>query len=124
MKFLLDQDAYFLTTQFLKNEGFHVLTAASLGLSRAKDEELLLKAQELGCILITRDRDFGNLVFVKRLGTGVIYLRMVPATLHEVHQELLRVLSMYSHEQLAQSFVVVHAQGHRIRHVPRGEHDV
>ncbi len=34
-------------------------------MSRASDEEILKVAQEQKRILITRDRDYGNLVFVK-----------------------------------------------------------
>ncbi len=45
-------------------------------------------AQEQRGIFVTRDRDFGNLVFVKFIETGVLYLRMIPSTQIEVHREL------------------------------------
>ena len=48
------------------------------------DENLLKFAQEQGLILVTRDRDFGALVFVNKLGSGVIYLRILPSTQHAV----------------------------------------
>ena len=118
MKLLLDQDVYTITERFLRERGFHVITAAELGLSRATDETLLHKAESLGCIFVTRDRDFGNLVFVRKLGSGVIYLRILPATLNDVHLELERVLNLYSETQLSKAFVVINARGHRIRKLP------
>jgi len=78
MKFFLDQDVYAVTARFLKNLDYDVLQAAQIGLSRAKDEELLKKAQEQNRIFVTRDRDFGRIVFMSCLGSGVIYLRMLP----------------------------------------------
>jgi hypothetical protein len=68
--------------------------------------------------LITRDRDYGNLVFVQSLGTGVIYLRIVPATLADVHDELNRVIMTYSEAALSKAFVVVSKGGHRFRALP------
>lgn len=71
MNFLLDQDVYAVTARFLLRLGHDVVQVAQLGLSRAQDEELLRVAQEQNRIFVTRDRDFGHLVFVKELGAGV-----------------------------------------------------
>jgi predicted nuclease of predicted toxin-antitoxin system len=65
MKFLLDQDVYATTARFLSSLGHDVVLVAQLGLSRAQDEELLQVAQEQSRLFVTRDRDFGHLVFVK-----------------------------------------------------------
>ena len=117
MKFLLDQDVYAVTIHYLIKQGYDVVLAAQLGLSRARDEDLLKEAQEQGRIFITRDRDFGNLVFVRGIGSGVIFLRILPATQNEVHRELVKVLNRYSEDELSKSFVVVEAKGHRIRKI-------
>jgi predicted nuclease of predicted toxin-antitoxin system len=117
VKFLLDQDVYALTARFLVNTGYDIVTAREIGMSRANDEEILKLAQKQQRILITRDRDYGNLVFVKSIGSGVIYLRILPQNISLVHQKLNRVLETYSEEELSQSFVVVEANGHRIRKV-------
>ena len=92
MKLLLDQDVYAITIQFLIDAGYDVQTVAQLDMSQAPDEEVLKTAQTQNRVLITRDRDYGNLIFVKALGSGVLYLRMKPNTLPAVHDELLRVL--------------------------------
>jgi predicted nuclease of predicted toxin-antitoxin system len=117
MKFLLDQDVYALTERFLREIGYDVVTASELGLSRAQDSDLLKLAVEQGRIFVTRDRDYGNLVFVYGVGKGVIYLRVLPSDMDDVHAELKTVLETYSEDELAKSFVVVEKGRHRIRKV-------
>ena len=117
MKFLLDQDVYALTERFLREQGYDVTTASELGLSRAQDLDLLKIASEQERIFVTRDRDYGNLVFVHHAGSGVIYLRILPSDMKEVHAELKRVLETYSEDELAKSFVVVEKNRHRIRKI-------
>lgn len=117
MKFLLDQDVYGVTAKFLRKSGYDFIRVADIGLSQASDEKILEIAQEQNRILITRDRDYGNLVFVKSLGAGVIYLRMLPTNLNLVHKELVRVLETYSESELSRSFVVVEFNGHRLRKI-------
>ena len=95
MKFLLDQDVYALTRCFLRDLGHDVMTAADMGSSRSADETLLTMAHEQARIFVTRDRNFGGLVFVRGFGAGVIYLRLQPSTLQAVHEELARVLQSY-----------------------------
>jgi len=119
MKFLLDQDVYATTARFLLDIGHDVVLVAAIGLSRALDQEILRVAQEQKRILVTRDRDFGNLVFVRELGAGVIYLRIMPSTQNVVYAELERMLSLHTEEELAQAFVVVEPGGHRIRRLLR-----
>lgn len=118
MKFLLDQDVYAQTAQFLSEQGHDVVQAAKLGLAQADDETLLAQAQKQARILITRDRDFGGLVFVNALGSGVIYLRVLPSTQKAVHQELQRILDTYPEADLKNGFVVVEPGGHRFRKIP------
>ena len=118
MKFLLDQDIYVGTLRFLEGQGHNVVPVSQVGLAQADDETLLRLAQEQGRIFVTRDRDFGNLVFVKVIETGVLYLRMTPATQTKVLDELERVLNNYSEQELLKSFVVIKADGHRMRKLP------
>ncbi|WP_019505449.1 DUF5615 family PIN-like protein [Pleurocapsa sp. PCC 7319] len=115
MKFLFDQDVYAITAKFLISSGYDLIHVTEISLSQASDEEILKIAQEQNLIIITRDRDYGNLVFVRLMGAGVIYLRMLPNTLNEVHQELIRVLETYSEQDLSKAFVVVESNGHKFR---------
>ena len=115
MRFLTDQDVYAITIQFLRGLGHEVVTAAQIGLAQAEDLELLRVAQDQGRILVTRDRDFGGLVFVLVSGTGVIYLRILPSTQNAVHAELERILTLYDEQTLQGSFVVIEFGRHRMR---------
>jgi predicted nuclease of predicted toxin-antitoxin system len=115
MKFLLDQDVYAVTARFLVGLEHDVVLASEIGMSEVEDEDLLKKAQEQGRIFVTRDRDFGHLVFVKGLGAGVLYLRILPSNKDAVHTELERVLTTYSEDELRRAFVVVEPAGHRFR---------
>ena len=67
MKFLLDQDVYVATIRMLRDSNHDVVRVAEIGLARADDEIILARARELDRILVTRDRDFGTLVFAKHL---------------------------------------------------------
>jgi predicted nuclease of predicted toxin-antitoxin system len=118
MRRLLDQDVYAATFRFLVAQGHDVVPASAVGMSRAEDEVLLKFAADQNRILLTRDRDFGVLVFLKSAGSGVVYLRVLPSTLDSVHAELQRVLSLYAELELGRSFVVVEPDGHRIRRLP------
>lgn len=117
MKLFLDQNIYLATIKFCEDYGHDIVSASDLGLARAGDADLLRIAQEQGRILLTRDRDFGNLVFIHRLGAGVLYLRMSPANLAEVHLELARVWQLYSGDELQKAFVVIGPSGHRFRNI-------
>lgn len=117
MKLLLDQDVYEVTARFLSELGHEVVKVGELGMSRNSDEENLQKALELGRIFVTRDRDYGNLVFVKGICAGVIFLRILPSNKDEVHEELKHVLETYDHDNLTRAFIVVESGRHRHRKI-------
>jgi predicted nuclease of predicted toxin-antitoxin system len=118
MRFLLDQDVYAATARFPRSLGHDIVPVAKIGLSRASDSGLLNTAHEQNRILVTRDRDFGGLVFVGGLGAGVIYLRILPSTQSAVHAEIERVLESYTEEELRTAFVVTEPGRHRFRKLP------
>jgi predicted nuclease of predicted toxin-antitoxin system len=119
MRLLVDQDVYAATVQYLRRLNHDVTTAAEKDMSRAEDSDLLRTARAEGRVFVTRDRDYGGLVFVQSLGTGVLYLRVLPSTLVAVHVELGRVLSLYNEEELLDSFIVVEPGRHRVRKATR-----
>lgn len=116
MKFLVDQDVYGRTCAVLTSLGHDVVRVSQLGLSEADDAELPRVAQDHARIFVTRDRDFGALVFVHRCGPGVLYLRIMPSTQESVHAELTRVLAVCVERELQTPFVVVE----RIRRIGDG----
>ena len=118
MRFLTDQDVYAVTTRLLVTLGHDVVTASSIGQSQAPDSQLLETARQQDRILVTRDRDFGSLVFLQNLRVGVIYLRISPSTLNSCHRELEGVLLLRPEEQLSRCFTVIEPGRHRIRRLP------
>ena len=52
---------------------------------------------------------------MRALGTGVIYLRVLPKMVNEVHNELAKVIENYSEVELKGAFVVVEPDGYRFR---------
>ena len=115
MQLLLDQDIYAVTAKFLIGLGHDVVRVAEIGLAQAEDEELLKTAHEHDRIFVTRDRDYGNLVFVKGMNGGILYLRMLPDTQSLVHAEIENVLQTYTEDELKTAFVVIAASSHRFR---------
>lgn len=117
MRLLLDHDVYEVTVRFLMSLEHDLLRVAELGMAQASDEENLKKALELNRIFVTRDRDYGNLVFVKGIKSGVLYLRILPADTNFVHAELERVLDLYNEDELKSAFIVIEAGRHRFRKI-------
>lgn len=120
MRILADQDIYQMTIEWLKENGHNVVTAKDLGMQRSSDEELLIKAKAMNRLFLTRDKDFGALVFLKtKPSTGVILLRLSPTSLEEVHKELKRVFEEHKEEELKEFFCVVEPDKHRLRQLPK-----
>ena len=116
MKFLADQDVWQPTIDLLTSSGHDLVTAKELGMSKSSDADILSQAYRDKRILITRDKDFGHLVFAgNALCSGVILLRVRPIELGEVHQELLRVLQEHDESELQRSFIIIEPGRHRIR---------
>ena len=102
----------------LRDWDHDVVTAKQIGMARASDSDLLREAERDGRLFITRDKDYGSLVFLGKIACpGVILLRIAPEIIDEVHAELARLLQHLTEEELQKLFCVVEAKRHRIRHI-------
>ena len=120
MQFLADQDVYQVTVEWLRGEGHEVITARTLEMQRAADRVLLQRAREMGRLFLTRDKDFGALVFLEGArAPGVILLRITPTTVEAVHAELRRLLQEHEAEDLQELFCVIEPHRYRTRRIPR-----
>jgi predicted nuclease of predicted toxin-antitoxin system len=73
----------------------------------------------LTSILLTRDSDFGTLIFQQQeYSRGVIFLRVHPFTLSAVHQQLLRALAELTEAEFYRSFIAIEATRYRLRKLP------
>ncbi len=116
MRFLADQDVWQVTVAFLRELGHDVITAHELGEAAASDRELLRLSCAAKRILVTRDKDYGSLVFLESVErAGVIFLRIAPSNQGEVHSELKRVLAERSQTELEQVFCGVEPGRYRVR---------
>jgi len=120
VKFLLDESADRPLAAFLRAQG-HDVTVIALDYPNAiKDTEALAIARQEQRILITNDRDFGELVFRQQLPhAGVILFRLNDEAVRTKAALLQYVLSTYP-EQLS-NFVVITERRIRIRHAPDRE---
>ena len=121
MRFLTDQDVWKATVDIIKSLGHDVVTAREIGMARASDRELLTEAKRDDRLLVTRDTDFGSLVFLGEVpSAGVILLRIMPETIKEVHSELALVFEKHSEEELRKYFCTVEPKRHRMRLILSG----
>ncbi len=76
MKFLANENIPLASIVRLQNEGFEVVSV-STKFPSVKDEAVILFASMENRIIITFDRDYGELIFKHNLkhSAGVIYLR-------------------------------------------------
>jgi predicted nuclease of predicted toxin-antitoxin system len=115
VRFFTDHDVYAATIRLLRGLGHDVLTASQAGLATAEDIELLSFAAAEKRILVTRDRDYGALVFRDKAVGGVIYLRLSPSTQEAAHARLAEVLKAHSEDALQGAFVTVEPERYRFR---------
>ena len=117
MRFLLDQSALRRLAAFLRSQGHDVTVIAQDYPHGLPDAEVLAIARREGRILITNDRDFGELVFrQRRPHAGVILFRLTRSDLPSKIARLAEVLAAYG-DQL-DHFLVVTDQRIRVRQGP------
>jgi len=114
MRFLLDESADYPLASFLHSMGHDVTSIAHDYPHALKDTEVLAIATTEGRVLITNDKDFGELVFRRHLPhAGVILFRLTDEGLEAKQRWLVHVLTRYP-SQLHQ-FIVIADQGIRLR---------
>jgi predicted nuclease of predicted toxin-antitoxin system len=116
MKFLLDESADFTLAAFLQDLGHDVTGIAHDYPKALRDNDVLAIAHREARILITNDRDFGELVIRQSLPhSGVILFRLRNEALAVKQARLAHVLGNYG-DQL-QHFIVITQTRIRIRRI-------
>jgi predicted nuclease of predicted toxin-antitoxin system len=116
MNFLADESVDFPIIQHLRQRGFDVL-AVSEEFPSKDDEYVLAKADQTDRLLITSDKDFGELVYrLKKVSAGVILLRVEELYPNEKAELLLKVIEERQAE-LLKSFTVIKKEMVRIRRI-------
>lgn len=95
---IADENLYQQFIDRLSANGFDVFLIREQ-LSGISDYEVAAFAQHKQGLIITEDKDFGELVFAHNLrGISVVFLRYDKADLEQVTENLLRIVGEYSHK--------------------------
>jgi predicted nuclease of predicted toxin-antitoxin system len=115
MRFVLDQSAEARIGSFLASLGHDVTRVARDYPAGLPDTDVLAIAHREQRILVTNDRDFGELVFrLHQPHAGVIYFRFpLDATAAQKIASLRRLL--VTHQDRLDQFIVVTPRGVRVR---------
>ena len=114
MKFLLDECCDASLVQDLRTSGHDVIYAIE-SLRGANDEEILTRAFSDDRILITEDKDFGEIAYrLRRPTRGIILLRFDVSERFEKIPRL-RALIGQEQENLYHKFIVLGSDKTRIR---------
>ena len=114
VKFLVDVGVGHLVEQYLANNGYDVVSVRALD-PKMPDEEIIEIAYNEDRIIITMDKDFGELAYHSaKSHSGVILLRLDDADGIEKTKVISNILKDYS-LQLKNSFCVYQNDKFRIR---------
>ena len=114
MRFLLDESVDVRLGVYLKSLGHDVTAVAQDHAASIRDTSVLEIALEESRILITNDRDFGDLIFRQSLPhSEVIYLRFRTRHLSILESRITEVISRYA-DRLTE-FIVVTEHMTRVR---------
>lgn len=118
MRLLLDESADARLAPWLRSLGHDVSAIAADHPASLKDQQVLAIATRENRILITDDRDFGELILARKLPhSGVIYLRLGEyADLATKQERIAEVLERYVH--VLDRFLVVTPRHIRVRPLP------
>lgn len=117
MRFLADESCDFAVVRALRKAGHDVMAVAELspGIS---DGEVAMRALEERRILLTEDKDFGQMIHTKsQASVGVVFLRF-PSRLRLPMAEMIVRLVKEHGERLHNRFVVVTPSRVRITGIP------
>ncbi len=119
MRFLADESCDFAVVRALRAAGYDVVAVAEVS-PRAEDEAVIDLALREGRILLTEDKDFGQLVYANLQATGGVLFLRFPATARAKLSNTVLELVRRRGEQLIGRFIVVQPGRVRIGRSPGG----
>lgn len=116
MKFLLDENISPKTADFLKDLGHDVVHIRDVNLKGSTDDDIIEYAKKHGLVLITIDRDFGNIIDY-RPGThcGIIRLKLRYMPSKIVNLVLKTFLKELNPEDIYGNLAIVEENRYRLR---------
>lgn len=120
MRFLVDESCDFAVVRALRDASHDVVAVVEVARG-AKDAAVLTLSRGEGRILLTEDKDFGQLVFAGGEGTaGVVFIRFPVAVRSTLPGAVLGLVERFG-ERLSASFTVL--EPGRVRIGPMQPHD-
>ncbi|APF20170.1 protein of unknown function DUF82 [Caldithrix abyssi DSM 13497] len=114
IKFIADVNVEKDIVDFLNNQGFDVLWIPDYN-CKLQDDELLFLANKEGRVLITNDKDFGEIVFYQRkVSKGIILLRIKGQDVNKKLKVLKKLIDLHL-EEIELNFIVLSDKKIRIR---------
>jgi len=114
MKFVADESVDFPIVERLRQDGHSVWAVVEMDAGIA-DDLVLDHANQQNAVLLTADKDFGELVFrLKRLNLGVVLVRLAGLPPKRKAEIVARVIAEKA-EELKEAFSVITANALRIR---------
>ena len=116
MKFIVDECTGMAVAAYLRGIGHDVSVVAEI-MPQAEDHSILTKAVKEGRILLTNDKDFGELIFRRgHSHHGVLFLRLQDDSAANRVRVVKAVLDQYA-DLLKMNFLVATEKQVRIRHL-------
>jgi predicted nuclease of predicted toxin-antitoxin system len=118
MRFLADENVSRLVVERLRAGGFEVISVGETR-SGAPDQAVLEAAQAEGCILITEDHDFGELVIRQRLGVRGLILLELDRLSNAMEADVVAEAVSEHADKLPGNLLVIEPGRIRLRPLPR-----
>jgi predicted nuclease of predicted toxin-antitoxin system len=117
LQFLADESCDFAVVRALRSAGYDVVAVSDMA-PRAEDTDVINLAVRESRILLTEDKDFGQLVYAHGMETiGVIFLRFPSHARKQIAKDVTRMVKKEG-DKLIGSFVVVQPGRIRISRKP------
>jgi hypothetical protein len=101
IRFLLDEHVAHAVAHGLRRRGIDALTPGEVGLLGATDEELLARAREEGCVIVTHDGDFLRLHATGVPHAGIAYSEQGARTIGQLIAGLVLMYEALPPEEIA-----------------------
>lgn len=93
---LADENLNFSFVKSIREEGYPVTTIQDFQLQGISDNQVIEVAQDQSAIVLTEDKDFGELVYAHHLkDTTIVFLRYRKPELELTHKLLIQVIGQY-----------------------------
>jgi predicted nuclease of predicted toxin-antitoxin system len=114
LRFLADESCDFGVVRALRAEGYDVVALTEIT-SRSVDDDVIAQSYDENRILLTEDKDFGQLVFASRTDSaGVILIRFPGNTRQSLQATIIKLVQEQGNE-IQNAFVVVQPGHIRVR---------